>query len=515
MIAWIKQKENISPDPRNEWFAKEGNWKTPKNVHSLVSTLSTENESTQGWTLFYRETDRTLFGHRFWFTEFGAKQVDQSSFAVSVRISHALNREYIGLEPPAPKPSAPRFVKDIFSQSKLKIMSGNLALSSQPIEIRLGQANVVEDSVFATKRECPVVFINGGFHPTTFPISPIELQKHLIGKAQVLWCGDEPELGEELSLMLPKAYMCRYRSVRVYLPHVRREFTEDAQRHRFFSRSEIAELGGKRVEEAITTALARGHSNREENSFLTHDDIRAHARVQHLAQFRAKDKPTKEWIQALEVENSKLESEKKEANQLLTQADQEISALQSHCLKYEAQIQSLSAMRLSVNSRNQSDVNMMAYRKVTSDQADDATPSDCLKGMLFLYPDRVRILPSAFAAADESAEFRNTTALWDLLFLLGGDYYQAISSEDGGGDERARSVFGNQYSAQESESVATSARLRRARTFNDEGTTRTMFRHLKLGVKDSVSETIRVHFDWDHSTQRIVIGYCGPHLPLN
>jgi hypothetical protein len=39
-----------------------------------------------------------------------------------------------------------------------------------------------------------------------------------------------------------------------------------------------------------------------------------------------------------------------------------------------------------------------------------------------------------------------------------------------------------------------------------------MLKHLRIGVKDSAAETLRIHFHWDAKDQRIVIGHCGKHL---
>ncbi|WP_279611117.1 hypothetical protein [Burkholderia gladioli] len=39
-----------------------------------------------------------------------------------------------------------------------------------------------------------------------------------------------------------------------------------------------------------------------------------------------------------------------------------------------------------------------------------------------------------------------------------------------------------------------------------------MEKHLKHGVKDSAAETLRVHFEWIASEQKIIIGHCGKHL---
>ena len=39
-----------------------------------------------------------------------------------------------------------------------------------------------------------------------------------------------------------------------------------------------------------------------------------------------------------------------------------------------------------------------------------------------------------------------------------------------------------------------------------------MEKHLKHGVKDSVAETLRIHFEWVADQKKLVIGHCGKHL---
>lgn len=57
--------------------------------------------------------------------------------------------------------------------------------------------------------------------------------------------------------------------------------------------------------------------------------------------------------------------------------------------------------------------------------------------------------------------------------------------------------------------------MRRLRTFAYEGKQVEMFRHLKIGIEANVVKTIRVHFHWDSEREKIVIGYCGKHLPIS
>jgi hypothetical protein len=142
--------------------------------------------------------------------------------------------------------------------------------------------------------------------------------------------------------------------------------------------------------------------------------------------------------------------------------------------------------------------------------SDSFTPRKSLLVISRLFPDRVAILESAWKSADDSETFKERKKGFDLLWKMVTDYWDALAN--GTGDAEARNVFGNAYSARESETVETNKRARKLRTFNYKGRNLEMMRHLKIGVKDSVAETLRVHFEWDASARKIVIGHCGPHL---
>ena len=103
--------------------------------------------------------------------------------------------------------------------------------------------------------------------------------------------------------------------------------------------------------------------------------------------------------------------------------------------------------------------------------------------------------------------------LLDLLVRLVTNYRDGLIA---GGDNKARVVFGRgQYAAKESETVMANKDMRRQRTFDYGGTQVEMFRHLKIGVEADPMRTIRVHFYWDADRERIVVGYCGEHLPIS
>lgn len=125
-----------------------------------------------------------------------------------------------------------------------------------------------------------------------------------------------------------------------------------------------------------------------------------------------------------------------------------------------------------------------------------------------MYPDRVTILESAYKSAKESATFKHRSRAFDLLWKLATVYRDAMHS--GGGDSKAKQVFGDSFAAKEAESISKQGLKRRTFLYGEQEIE--MLKHLRIGVKDSVSETLRIHFHWDANEQRILVGHCGKHL---
>ena len=140
------------------------------------------------------------------------------------------------------------------------------------------------------------------------------------------------------------------------------------------------------------------------------------------------------------------------------------------------------------------------------------SPEQALTIIEFFFLDRIVILDNAWESAHASLRFKHGRKLLDLLLTLATEYWSELAL--GSPDSEARKVFGTSYAAQESERVARNPEARARRTFSFRGEKYEMMKHLKIGTKDSASETIRVHFEWIPGDQLIVIGYCGEHIPF-
>ncbi len=126
-----------------------------------------------------------------------------------------------------------------------------------------------------------------------------------------------------------------------------------------------------------------------------------------------------------------------------------------------------------------------------------------------LFPDRIVVLDSAVSSARESESFRYGKKAFDFLWKLATGYWPAMAN--GVGDSEGYKVFGPKNYAQNEGNALTSDGKRR-RTFEYKGRDILMEKHLKIGFKDSLAETLRVHFEWVGADNVLVVGHCGKHL---
>ena len=143
---------------------------------------------------------------------------------------------------------------------------------------------------------------------------------------------------------------------------------------------------------------------------------------------------------------------------------------------------------------------------------EEPSPLECIEIIEQFYADRCTVLDSARSSAKKMPRFIYGRDLLDLLVRLVTTYRDRLMD---GGDSKARLVFGKgEYAAKESETGMANKAMRRQRTFDYNGTQVEMYRHLKIGVDDDPTRTIRVHFHWDVNRKKFVIGYCGEHLQV-
>jgi hypothetical protein len=138
--------------------------------------------------------------------------------------------------------------------------------------------------------------------------------------------------------------------------------------------------------------------------------------------------------------------------------------------------------------------------------------AQCLDIIEWLFPDRVIALDNARTSANASSEFEFGLRALGHLATLCGPFWRTLST--GRGTLEAKTVLGNAYASNESETAGKNKKAQELRTFIYQGERIEMMQHLKIGAKESPSRTWRCHFHWDAERRKIVIGHCGRHLDL-
>ena len=276
-------------------------------------------------------------------------------------------------------------------------------------------------------------------------------------------------------------------------------------RSRYFLRDEIQDWGEE--PQRISKVLALGHREHQHSALA-----RATSAKMNAAQLRQAlddaSKQTDELEHFYINENTELAAD-------CSRYKEALESEQEERRKQDFHLRSLKAGLSNADGGDGGAFDSDALQKLLklASGREEPSPLDCLEIIDQVYDDRCTVLDNAWSSAKKMPRFVHGRDLLDLLVRLVTTYRDGLKD---GGDSKARQVFGkSEYAAKESKKVMANKAMRRQRTFDYVGTQVEMFRHLKIGVDDDQTRTIRVHFHWDGDRQKIVIGYCGEHLPVS
>jgi len=486
---------------------------------SRLRIVATDEEEPvlYAWTL--RNPDDSVRG-RHWITELGFKRVRQCvNFSCVLRTDES--SVLAGQSPVAP--SCPRVIRYVVKNVE-QTPTASFAPSVGALEVKsvgedMDSYHALAVEIGRQERDCPLLLVS----PTKegeYLLDVEDLQQVLIGLGQVVQIHRNFN-SYDMAEVLGQQFSAWGGAVNVLFTPT----PTGIVRNKLFLSDEILDWGSnqherishllkwvtnntnvQRLRERIrpegVAQLAirrRMHAAREKSLRMTAEQLR-------LELEKAENEAAKqiEYFDELVNQNSQLEA-------TVATLREELEDAKKESARKDYTIQSLKD-RLSQARESPSD-GIDVTELVELAWRDEPSPLDCLDLLEKVYPDKCIVLPSARSSAEEMNGFANGRELMRLLRKLVTDYRSKLMNE---GDSRARTVFSNnEYAAKESETVMRNKAMRRLRTFLYDGREVEMFRHLKIGVANDVTKTIRVHFHWDADKEKIVIGYCGKHLPVS
>lgn len=451
--------------------------------------------------------DNQVPGRR-WMTEIGMRQ---ESKAAPILCTVLLKTDEVSARVNAPiQVTRPKVVEQLTQQCRPSGFTPGLKVK-----------RLDEDSAAAFLREVeredrhwPIVIISSD-RDGTYPVSPERMRSLLVGIADVVEVTNEVDTFK-VEETLGRRYGAWGGAVNIIFLASRGERAKFCETV-LFRPNELAEMGedGRTVESEIMTTVTHRTNLPFSWRHISLEVVSQAAFRAQLAKsiLRAKqDDESAEYAELLEAADSELRTKDEQVEGLrrdIEERDGQVDKLQADI---EGLKHALSG-RQSSTSPNDSDLSaLLPLREVVSGViTDDLSLEQSLNLISILFSDRIVVLDSALDAAQDSDadNFKYGKRALDLLWKLANGYWQALA--DGRGDQHAKSAVGNNAYAQ-NEGQALTSEGRRRRTFSYRGRDFTMEKHLKIGVKDSSTETLRVHFEWLADEKRLVIGHCGKHL---
>jgi hypothetical protein len=468
------------------------------------------------YSILFSNPDSEVHG-RQWITEIGIRVESDGVLFTTLLETSDISTQITDI----PQSSRPKVIK--YLQNNCNISKDTIGLSLKSISNDEDVYRALLAEIERPERSYPVVLVSCGSNGKAL-LNRQSLQEQLIGLAQVVVC-DQSVDSWEMERALGRRYSAWGGAINVIFPIRNRSVCP----RRLLSVEHLEELKSKDkylIGEllSIITHTTNGYRKR---LHFSPTDVRAKRQKDHrefLKQKYSELQKSGEHEDLLNEAFEQIDSHDRTIEDLNDKHQQTVDTLEIEKMELEEINESLTEeirsnnytvkeLKRQLGSANSGDqpLNAELIQLLSETLSYDPSPEQCLKLVKAIFPSRIIVLDSALESARNSISFRQGRKLSGLLFKLATEYIDLLMQ---GGDSKAKDIFGKSYSANESETVEKSPELSRFRQFNYNDEDIYMFKHLRIGVSDNIAETIRVYFYWDSKKSIIVIGYCGPHLPI-
>ena len=327
--SWISgrfssEQDNLALGAK--WFFVGGEWRPPKQSRVFVKTEKCIGIGSdlvpQSWAIRFEHPDSQV-NARQWRTDIGISLSHDKKLFFSLSTIHWLSPGYIGQEPEAPAPTAPRIVSQVLNHKSWEVHAGSEMLGTIPFLLREGNAEHILPHLEDPSRGCPLVLVAKDFSTGSALIEPRKLAR-LLGGAAVVWESESSWVDKELEQLLSRDFSCWNGMVRVYQPRVNLRVITDARRHRYFDKNQIETLGAGKVEELLVRGIVRRSRPFNASGIASIEDVQAkQAHTRFAEDLKRAARGSQEWTALLDQEIERLKASLKEK-------DSEIAFLQGY-----------------------------------------------------------------------------------------------------------------------------------------------------------------------------------------
>lgn len=504
ICGWIKKVANIKIS------IEELQMKRDLHVErSYVRTYSSDRIDPKMYSLLYTHPDKSVSG-RTWITEIGIKRLEGCTF-VSILLEVSDVSTLVDGPVIATRPALVTFLK-----SNCTFDFDVIGTKVDYIKSQYGDFQYLMHEISRDDRRYPLVFVSEG--DNGFPTKPEKLQEQLIGLAQVVATSGSMD-SWEMERLLGRRFSSWNGAINIIYPINSSGYINN----KLLLAERISELknAGILINNHILSIITHSYNGYKKKEHISPVSVRGKRQKDENIIFRERVEALKGASQLeelledslVEIENIKTANEELELDYLkkLEDADVLIDELTTKVIKTESEVERVRFECKYINSPSKVEGHNLDIDLLMGLISNKLTPIATLELLEMLIPENVIILKSARKSAKESSKFKHSDRLVFLLYKLCTIF---LSEYLENGDNKAKAILGDAYSANESETVEKSPIYSKMREFEYENESIKMFRHVGIGKARSKAETIRVHFHIDTDKKKIVIGYCGEHLDV-
>ncbi len=512
LAKWVGQRSKSHVDTAR--LAKGIRELKLKDGSTLTSRVTLSDDKGKAFPFWFcaqlSHRDAKISGRR-WITEVGLHQEAERQ---PIECTLLLKTDEVSARVTAPiQATRPRLVEQL-------IQSCNPLGQTPGLKVKLltqESSSAFLREVERDKRDYPIVVLSTS-HDGEYPVEPERLRSILVGLADVV-CVPADEDTFSIEEVVGRRFMAFGGALNIVFPGRlgdRGHFYETV----LLRAEEIADLleGGNSIESEVLSAITHRTNLPFSWRHISLETVGQAVLRAQLAQMieraKAGDRSGElvEYIALLESADLELQTKDKELARIRSEyeaKDQETRALQADIANLK---HALSGLQASDDGKDGFAEALAPLRDaVAAVLKGNSSLQQVVDLIATLYADRVVFLETAKSSAKESDRggFRQVAKALELLQKMATDYWQQLA--DGKGDQHAKAVFGqNAYAANEASALSNDGKRRRSFTYR--GREFLMEKHLKHGVKDSLAETLRVHFEWLAKEKKIIVGHCGKHL---
>lgn len=466
-------------------------------ARARVSALRLDDEQGQVWAARTTYLGDRVAGRK-WVTDIFVEQRGGALTRFGAQLACQCN-----IDDPGFDHSRPRIVRELIES--LAVEADSEALTNEFVPVSNEEVEQLSGLLYNPARRLPVIVVSvddeGGAQ-----VSLERLANRLSGTAHLRSISSEPSF--ELTRTVGKRMSVFNGAIRIYMPGLEAE-TEDPFKHPLW----LCPSSGnnpRAIDQIAARVLPLGFRDADGSGRFWRVGLlrQAVSRAVANAGIGSREDQLLAEIDALRAETEASKETAQAAEALMNEESVKLSTLQSDYAQLEEENISLRDRIKRLGQVGSRTTTPLASEDVWSVFEKEPSLETSLRIVSALFADRVVVLESAFESARDSFRFRHRAKAFELLWSLCTSYWMALSQ--GESDVTARKCFGAAYAAKESDTLSKGGRVRR--TFGYEGVDIEMERHLKIGVADNKSDTLRIHFEWLGEKRLILIGHCGAHL---